>query len=200
MVAGGSFQEPQPSVGSALQTVAAHASVFQDALLQVSMPAIAGLALGRPKATPATRLTVDFGAVGQASASAERLTSPSCAVVPEAACMGPLPSPWTGAPSKGFSVITSPACVLLLTLAMCRNAWPHIFRGHRQWNVTDARASHRYGDFARYAQHFVCSMFQPSTWAAPWWLALFRNVVPCFGASRLGPTRVLLLPLCGTIC
>ena len=71
VVAGGSSQEPQPSVGSALQTIAAHASDLQDALLQVSMPAIAGLALRRPKAAPATRLTVDFGAVGQASASAE---------------------------------------------------------------------------------------------------------------------------------
>ena len=55
VVAGGSSQEPQPSVGSALQTIAAHASDLQDALLQVSMPAIAGLALRRPKATPATR-------------------------------------------------------------------------------------------------------------------------------------------------
>ena len=64
VVAGGSSQEPQPSVGSALQTVAAHASDLQDALLRVSMPAIAGLALGRPKVSPATCLTVDFGAVG----------------------------------------------------------------------------------------------------------------------------------------
>ena len=53
----------QPSVGPC-QTIAAHASDLQDALLHVSMPAIAGLALRRPKATPATRLTVDFGAVG----------------------------------------------------------------------------------------------------------------------------------------
>ena len=43
VVAGGSSQEPQPSVGSALQTIAAHASDLQDALLQVSRP-IAGLA------------------------------------------------------------------------------------------------------------------------------------------------------------
>ena len=27
-------------------------------------------------------------------------------------------------------------------LTMYRNAWSHIFRGHRQWNVTDVRASH----------------------------------------------------------
>ena len=67
-LSGVSSQEPQPSVGHALQTIAAHASDLQDALLQVSMPAIAGLALRRPKAAPATRLTVDFGAVGQASA------------------------------------------------------------------------------------------------------------------------------------
>ena len=76
---------------------------------------------------------------------------------------GPTSQPVDWRTKQGFQCACLRATKVLLTLAMCRNAWPHIFRGHRQWNVTDARASHRYGDFARHAQHFACSMFQPST-------------------------------------
>ena len=129
------------------------------------MPAIAGFALKRPKAAPATRLTVDFGAVGQASASAEADITFLCSG-PGGSVYGPTSQPVDWRAEQGFQcdrIACLRATKVLLTLAMCRNAWPHIFRGHRQWNVADARASHRYGDFARYAQHFACSMFQPST-------------------------------------
>ena len=129
------------------------------------MPAIAGFVLRRPKAAPATRLTVDFGAVGQASASAEADITFLCSG-PGGSVYGPTSQPVDWRAEQGFQcdrIACLRATKVLLTLAMCRNAWPHIFRGHRQWNVADARASHRYGDFARYAQHFACSMFQPST-------------------------------------
>ena len=113
-----------------------------------------GLCPETPKAAPATRLTVDFGAVGQASASAEADITFLCSG-PGGSVYGPTSQPVDCVPSKGFIACLRATKVLL--------AWPHIFRGHRQWNVADARASHRYGDFARYAQHFACSMFQPST-------------------------------------
>ena len=117
----------QPSVGSALQTIEAHASDLQDALLQVSMPAIAGRALGRPKATPATRLTVDFWG-GRAGIGLCQCSGPGGSVY------GPTSQPVNWRTEQGFQcdhIACLRATKVLLTLAMCRNAWPHIFRGHR---------------------------------------------------------------------
>ena len=165
VVAGGSSQEPQPSVGHALQTIAAHKKVMSASAEADACPTaakstvrrVAGAAFGRLRAKPAM--------AGVEICSKASWRSDACSG-PGGSVYGPTSQPVDWRAEQGFQcdrIACLRATKVLLTLAMCRNAWPHIFRGHRQWNVADARASHRYGDFARYAQHFACSMFQPST-------------------------------------
>ena len=102
--------------------------------------------------------------------------------------MGPLPSPWTGVPSKGFSVVALLACVLprsysrlpcVVTLGP--TSFAAIVSGMSLMHVRPIDMGTR---------------DTPSTLRA----ACFSHAEPCFVASWLGHTRVLLLPLCGVTC